>query len=165
MGEAFLNEDCLIELPPSIIIQKPQYHCSGSRLAKESRGPITGMPDMNGLPVDMRRIPPKGSELTETLFAEFFQDCWFKVTDQKKRLSFQVSWDKKTFPAMWIWQEFNYTKGYPFYGDCYAMALEPMSGNTPVLSEAVKDGTCHRLQPGETMETCIKAELSREQGG
>lgn len=160
MGKAFLNSNCRILLPKHEAIKPEQYHTPESRLAPSCLGSLSAMPGADGRLEDLTWLPPEGSGCAETLFITFPEEAWFAVTDTQKNIAFRVDWDKDTFPVMWVWQECNATKDYPFYGDCYALALEPMSGNTPILSEAVKDGSAHTLQPKESRFATLRASIS-----
>ncbi len=163
MGEALLNEHCRIELAPARV-QKPEaYDCSGSRLLPSCEGDWTRMPGKDGGAVDLSRLPPDG--VSETLFADLSGEGWFQVTDEKKRLRFRVEWDGALFPALWVWQEFGYTKDYPFYGGCRAMALEPMTGNTPTLAAAAEDGSAMVLPARASVSTVFTASLGTEYMG
>lgn len=62
---------------------------------------------------------------------------WYAFTNTKRGVGFGAVWDPKVFDCVWIWQEFHYTQGYPWYGRVYGSALEPFSS----LPKAHEKGT------------------------
>ena len=78
---------------------------------------------------------------------------WYGFTNTKLNVGFGAVWDRDVFDCLWIWQEFNYTKGYPWYGRVYGSAIEPFSS----LPGAHENGTrLLTLNGGETLETDFK---------
>ncbi len=157
MGQAFLNEHCVISVPDCRVSKWEQYDSPASRLLPECEGAFREMPGRNGGTVDLSRMPACGAGTEEMLFLEDVKEHWFGVTDTRKGVGFAVAWDGTEFPGLWLWQECNSNMDFPDYGRCYGMSLEPMTTNTPILAEAVKDGTCGVLAAGESRETWLVA--------
>ncbi|WP_313894030.1 hypothetical protein [Psychrobacillus sp.] len=55
-------------------------------------------------------------------------------------------------PNVWLWQEFNGLKNYPFYGACYVMGVEPNSASH-------HEGLMESIQKDEAIE--IKAKETK----
>jgi Domain of unknown function (DUF4432) len=69
-------------------------------------------------------------------------------TMRDDRVGLRVSWDARTMPYLWLWQEHGGTRGYPWWGRLRTVGLEPFSSRpTDGLAEAVRNGTALRLAP------------------
>ena len=79
---------------------------------------------------------------------------WYALTNPKLDLGIGLSWSLDVFSCVWIWQEFNYTATFPWYGRAYAMALEPVS-SLPLAHE--KNTRLLRFEPGQTIEARLTA--------
>jgi hypothetical protein len=112
--------------------------------------------------VDLSAVPPYGSGISEMTFVKGLKEHWYSVFDAGKEVGFALCWDKEAFPGLWFWLECNDFMDFPWYGKTYAMAIEPASTNTPMLADAVKDGTCCVLKPGESKTSWITAVAHRE---
>lgn len=161
-GEAFLNENCVINLPKCIVFKKSVYDSSKSRVAPDAEGSIDKMPGKNYSYLDLTKVPGYGSEISEMLFIKELEQCWYSIYDTHKSLGFGLSWDKRVFPYLWFWQEFNSQYDYPWYGRAYSMALEPQSSCIPILAESVKENMYLSLEPGESIETWLTAVVYRQ---
>lgn len=161
-GEAFLNENCIINLPEHKVFSDSAVNPQKSRIAPGATGSIKRMPGKNKSYIDLSEIPPSGSGISEMLFIKELEDCWYSIFDTKKSLGFGLAWDKKVFPYLWLWQEFNADTDYPWYGRTYSMALEPQSSYIPILSDAVKENMHLSLKPGESIETWLTAVVYKD---
>jgi hypothetical protein len=71
-------------------------------------------------------------------------------TIRDDRTALRVSWDARTMPYLWVWQEHGGTRAYPWWGRMRIIGLEPFSSYpTDGLAEAVRNGTALRLSPRE----------------
>jgi Domain of unknown function (DUF4432) len=71
-------------------------------------------------------------------------------TIRDDRVGLRVSWDGRTMPYLWVWQEHGGTRQYPWWGRLRTVGLEPFSSYpTDGLAEAVRNGTALRLAPRE----------------
>lgn len=101
-----------------------------------------------------RRIPPNGSRTADMSFLEDVREGWYAVANESLQVTVGVGWDAAAFPHVWLWQEFGGSAGYPFYGYCYVMGVEPCS--TPIsegLAESAARGYAFALEPGESRTT------------
>ena len=74
------------------------------------------------------------------------------------RVGLRVSWDARTMPYLWVWQEHGGTTAYPWWGRLRTVGLEPFSSQpTDGLAEAVRNGTALRLAPRETRDFDLTA--------
>lgn len=73
-----------------------------------------------------------------------------RYTIRDERIGLRVSWDARTMPYLWVWQEHGGTTAYPWWGRLRTVGLEPFSSRpTDGLAEAVRNGTALRLKPRE----------------
>lgn len=104
--------------------------------------------------VDHSRLIPVKREDEQMKYLLNLRSGWYAFTNTTLKVGFGAAWDPKVFDRVWIWQEFGYTKGYPWYGRVFASALEPFSS----LPRAHEQGTrLLRLEGGGVLETEWKA--------
>jgi galactose mutarotase-like enzyme len=114
-------------------------------------------PARGGGVVDIRAVPPTDSAISDMAYLTDLTDGWFAITSQSRGLGFGMSWDLDTFRHIWWWMAYGGNFGYPFYGRCFAMAVEPMSSYPAILPNAIAKGTQLRMEPGEERRTWLRA--------
>ncbi|MFQ6097377.1 MAG: DUF4432 family protein [Armatimonadota bacterium] len=114
-------------------------------------------PTRGGEVVDIRHVPPLGSEISDMAYLTGLTDGWFAITNQSRELGFGMSWDLDTFKCIWWWMAFGGNFGYPLYGRAFAMAVEPMSSWPAILPNAIAKGTQLKMAAGEERQTWLKA--------
>ena len=83
---------------------------------------------------------------------------WYALTNRDQGAGFAMRWDAQVFRYLWLWQEFAYAKGFPWWGRTYTIALEPWTGYPTLgLQEAIQRHTQVILQPGQTLTTRLSA--------
>ena len=75
--------------------------------------------------VDLRQVPPPHSG--RSLFATLgqFTTPRFTITSPRTGLQATLAWDSTHLPFAWLWQECHAEQGYPWYGQAYAVGVEP----------------------------------------
>ena len=74
-------------------------------------------------------------------------------TIRDDRVGMRVTWDARTMPYLWVWQEHGATRAYPWWGRLRTLGLEPFSSRpTDGLAEAVRNGSALRLSPREARD-------------
>jgi hypothetical protein len=74
-------------------------------------------------------------------------------TLRDERVGVRVTWDARTLPYLWVWQEHGATRAYPWWGRLRTIGLEPFSSHpTAGLAEAVRNGSALRLSPREARD-------------
>lgn len=152
-GAPFLREGCRIVLPDGArvlphpeAVNPPERRVAGDR---EHRWPLATAPD--GSEVDLSRVPGRGAP-SEMLYVTGLDEGRYELLDPSG-LGVRVEWDVELMPYLWIWQELGATTGYPWFGECCTLGLEPFSSYpTNGLAEAVANDTALRIAPGETRE-------------
>lgn len=56
--------------------------------------------------------------------------AWASVTNPQLGLTARISWDPGILPYAWWWQEFNSSRGFPWFGRARVFAIEPASTQT-----------------------------------
>ena len=133
--------------------------------------PALGDPFLSGdciLQVPARAfLPPNGvkgkwtGDLSEV--ADFGYICdldegWYGVRSRKHGFGFGLAWPLEVFPYLWFWRETHKSLGYPWYGRCNVMAVEPFSSIPGAgLVNAIAAGTAPLLHPGEVRHANLAA--------
>lgn len=155
-GEPFISSDCTIELPPCKIKVTKGDGLSNSRLKEGEEGDWPYAPGKEGGKVDLRRIPGPEEKTSEMIFLSELNEGWYRIRNEKLKLSFRLNWSLETFPFLWYWQVCKGSFNYPWYGRTYNIALEPFS-SLPNLEQAIKSGTQIKLNPHEEIKTNLSA--------
>jgi hypothetical protein len=101
----------------------------------------------------------------DNCYLKEFQEGWIAVQNRKRQVGFGLAWDPQVFRYLWIWQALGGGIGYPWYGQTYAMALEPWSSYPcEGLVTAIENGTAQQLQPGEALDAWPTAVVFEETG-
>lgn len=117
---------------------------------------------INGQPDDASIIPkasaPTYSELS--YLKGFGRQAFYELHNEKQKFGFRLSWNGELFKCLWLWQERNAIKGFPWWGDCYTVALEPWTSQwTDQPEEAIKNGEWLLLKPKEVVQTRLEARI------
>ena len=84
--------------------------------------------------------------------------AFYAIRNEKRNVGFALQWDGKLFKDLWYWQERNATTDFPWWGDCYTVALEPWTSlwtNQP--HEAIKNNEWLKLDAGSSIKTSFVA--------
>lgn len=84
--------------------------------------------------------------------------AFYAIRNQKRNVGFALQWDGELFKDLWLWQERNATKDFPWWGDCYTVALEPWTSpwtNEP--NEAIRNNEWLRIEEGSSIKTMFTA--------
>lgn len=145
-GAPFLSAACRIDTGAKTLLVDDAYAGTHNPLERGARfsWPFAS----NGL--DLSRVP--GQEARRDLLAYFadYEAGWYAITNTEMGFGVGLVWPKEIFPYAWFWQEMNASPGFPFYQNCYVMAIEPATsipgqGLTAVMK---KTGLHRSLPPG-----------------
>ena len=137
-GEPFLDDSCTISAPAKTLYDgKEEYP----------------WPSEGKVPV-YHEIPPRGAECGAMVYFLDLEEGRYDIRNANLDLGFRMTWDKEVFPYIWVWQEFNSSKGSPWFGRAYATAIEPVS-SLPFARE--EGGRMLSLGAGQTLETLLEA--------
>ncbi len=153
-GAPFLDETCTLHVPNDRM--KSDYHSGGphNRLLSEETTDWPNAQTVSGEVVDFSKIPPKDRRAVDMAYLTGLKEGWYVLSNKSMGLNVGVAWDIAAFPFVWLWQEFRGSFGYPFYGQCYVLGIEPCSSPTAKgLVESIEKGFSSMLHPGESKET------------
>ncbi len=162
LGAPFLSGNCRLYAPARVV----ETDDSNLFLAPQRRFESYPMIETaDGDPFDISRIPPPSARVTMQSFLRELAEGWYAVVNQETGLGFAMSWDLEVFPYLWLWEELCGSADYPWWGRCYVAGIEPNS--TPTgggLAQAVENGTQHRLPPGKSLHSVLRATAFVTQG-
>jgi galactose mutarotase-like enzyme len=82
----------------------------------------------------------------------------YQIVNEEKGIGFGLKWDASLFEYLWLWQERYATKDAPWWGNTYAVALEPWTAKSSTNpGEEIKKGNRLKLGPGSSIETSLQA--------
>ncbi|HTQ53156.1 MAG TPA: aldose 1-epimerase [Bryobacteraceae bacterium] len=158
LGAPFLDGGCRIQTPASTFLAHDVEIAETCRIAAGTRGNWPRMPGKGGREVDLSLVPLAQERVTEFGYLCDLSDGWYAVTNPALEFGFGLAWPKQVFPYLWFWQELRGSFGYPWYGRCYVMAIEPFTSLPGVgLSKAIENGTAPVLKAGGRVEASLAA--------
>lgn len=119
--------------------------------------------NVNGEKDDAQLIPDcKAAPYSELCYLKGFdKKAFYIIKNQEGTLSFKVGWDGDLFESLWLWQERYAIQDYPWWGNCYAVALEPWTSDwTDNPENAIRNGEWLKIKAGEVLTTNVSAEIN-----
>ncbi len=110
--------------------------------------------------IDASIIPPETAEPYADLayLSGYGQDAFYTIKDQSGEIGFTVRWNGEIFKYLWYWQERYATQDAPWWGDAYAIALEPWTSMHPSDPQAaISNRSYLRLEAGTRISTKLSA--------
>ncbi len=141
-GAPFLSGDCELVTPAAT------YLTHGDEL-KPERWPGSQM------------VSPPEQRVTTMGYLADLSDGWYEMRNGRFGLGVRWEWDTAQFPYIWVWRELSGSFGYPWYGRCYVMGVEPFSSIPGSgLTNAIAHGTAKRIAAGATIETKLRVSFT-----
>lgn len=160
-GLPFLDEGATIETNADSFMAEPNMPAH-RRFKDGQEFPWPMGEGIHGKPDDASIIPP----VTEAPYSDlcylkgYGQEAYYAIKSKKYDLNFRVNWNGEVFRYCWLWQERFATKDFPWWGQCYTVALEPWtSAGTEDPEGAIQKGEWLRIKAGETISTALDAHL------
>lgn len=154
-GPPFLEPGCQVFVPPS------RMNCPlalpNTRLAVPQAGTWPLAKGPGGEWLDLSTVPDSQIRSHDFVVLDDYSEGSFAIWNPRRKIGFRLRWDARLFPVLGFWQLYRGSEDYPWYGTNYLVAFEPACGLFS-LSEAAKEGTALRLQPGEPLQTTFQAE-------
>jgi Domain of unknown function (DUF4432) len=122
--------------------------------------------DAQGNRVDAHEIPPvNAGQYSELCCLDgYTQKSHYTINSKKYKVGFNLEWDGDLFRYLWLWEERYATKDFPWWGQCYTVALEPWTSPWTNESErAIGEGHWLRIAEGETIKTSLMASILNHQ--
>lgn len=156
-GSPFLAEGCRLHLPARTFTAHDAETSPSSRIAPSTTGSWPSVSGKHGI-VDLSVLPPTHERATEFGYISGLEAGWYGISNPATGFGFALEWPKEIFPYVWFWQELRGSFGFPWYGSCYVMAVEPFTSVPGCgLERAIASGTAPTLAAGSKVEARIAA--------
>lgn len=116
--------------------------------------------NINGKEDDASIVPPhSAAPYSDLAFLSGFDDqAYYTLKNEAKNVGFAVRWDARIFKHVWYWQERYASQDAPWWGNTYAVALEPWTNRwRPDPQNAINEGEWLRLEAGQVLTTQLEA--------
>ena len=115
---------------------------------------------------DQANIIPPAAEFpySELSYLYDFDDKGtYTLKHAQKNIGFTLNWDAAIFKCLWFWQERYATQDAPWWGDVYAVALEPWTSMwRSDAQESIAAGEWLKLERGQTISTKLSATITHD---
>lgn len=116
--------------------------------------------NIDGTKDDASLFPDEnGASYNELCYLEGYKkDAYYTIKNEENNLSFNVKWNGDLFKCLWMWEERHATEDFPWWGDCYTIALEPWtSPGTNNPDKAIEKSEWLKIKSGEVIRTSLNA--------
>jgi hypothetical protein len=111
-----------------------------------------------GATVDLSLLPDTAA--SEMLYVTDFSNASYEVR-QPNGMSVHVGWDREAFPYLWVWQELGDAQNYPWWGQLYAVGMEPFSSyGIDGLASAVENRSALLLSPHQVRTSWLEVRVA-----
>jgi hypothetical protein len=89
------------------------------------------------------------------------EQAFYSVKSKKFNIGFTLRWEGQVFPCAWLWEERYATQDFPWWGQCYTVAIEPWTSPwTKDPEQAIANREWKRIEPLETVVTELRASIN-----
>lgn len=155
LGEAFLDESCVIDIPARRGRTLPHW-TSDNKLVPDADFIWPHAPTRDGGALDLSHVQPRSAQQEDAVYLTELEAGWYAVTNRRLRLGFGQVWPLEVFPYICLWVVYGGSPGYPWYRQNYNLAVEPQSSIPEGLAQAVAAGTALRLEGGASLSLTLK---------
>ena len=149
-GAPFLDGDCRIFSNATALHADPNGPGPLLDAGATYDWPMAGRP---GQEFDVARVPDEGEPRSLMAYLAGFpgDTAWAAVVNQRLRFGIGMAWSTADYPYGWLWEELHGSSGYPWYGQVYALAIEPNTSYPGGMAEVLVTTKTHRvMEPGAT---------------
>jgi len=108
-------------------------------------------------------INADGERFYGQYYAMRLREGRYDLWNARERFGIRWTWPMDVFPYVHLWQELKGSFGYPWYGRCYVMGVEPFSSIPGSgLNAAIVYGTAPTLAAGRSIEATLTAEFVQD---
>ena len=85
----------------------------------------------------------------------------YEVRNSLTNIAFHVKWNADIFRCVWMWQERNAIEDFPWWGNCYTLALEPWTSKwTNDPDKAIANDDWLKIGAGRSIDTSLEAGIN-----
>lgn len=89
------------------------------------------------------------------------KEAFYSIKSKKYNIGFTLRWDGGLFPCAWLWEERYSTKDFPWWGQCYTVAVEPWTSPwTKDPEKAIANSEWRKIGAEETIATKLQASIN-----
>ncbi len=157
-GSGIIGTETELKLPESTFVVDDYLNTGNNQLKPGQKGKWPDALSTSGEHIDLSRFPEKGSmNFDDLVYIPHIGEGWFKLINERKRISFYAQWDSEIFKSLWIWRPFGGGSSPPWFGTIYGAGIEiatswPATG----LSEQISNGSAFRLKPYGSVSTQLQ---------
>ena len=159
-GQPFVSQDLHIDIP-AIKGRTQLNEVKQERLARNKVFEWPVAPGLNGVSVDLRKIPDDGERVQDDLVLTDFRDSRYRLYNSKLKLGVEVSWNSDVFRFLWYWLNWG-ALDYPWFGRAKVLALEPVTGSQDGLADNIVASKAVILPPAATLRGRVTMRLFAE---
>ena len=156
LGEPFLSDKCVVDLPGGTIINHPVDTHPNNRLLAglESSWPLTKL--KTGKDHYLSNIPAKEFNSYDMSYVSDMPEGWYAVTNRDLGVGIGIVYPKDLYKYLWYWQSFGGGTGYPFYGRTFNVGLEPFTSYpNDGLESAINNGSALTVGPSQRIDSIL----------
>ncbi|MBT4515490.1 MAG: DUF4432 family protein [Chloroflexi bacterium] len=158
IGAPFLSDKCRLDVPACTVLTDQESTDESSKLVTDHRGPWPNVPGKDGSVIDFTRMPPMEDRSLDMAYMTEMPEGWYAVTNEETGVGFGLRFPADVFPYLWYWRNLGGGWGYPWYGRCYNVGLEPCTSmSNGGLAGAIENQTARHFGAGESLSVTIKA--------
>ena len=87
-----------------------------------------------------------GRAISDMRYLAKLTEGWYRIENHQLGFGLKWNWDARLFPYVWLWRELFGSKGYPFYGRCFVVGVEPFTSIPGHgLKQCLQNGTAKFL--------------------
>jgi hypothetical protein len=157
VGPPFLSGDTRLYVPDCTVLTHPEAIDANSKLKPGHEGPWPNVPLANGNDTDFSHIPPPSDRSLDMAYMTGMSEGWYALHNPDG-VGWAVSYPADVFKYLWFWRNFAGGFGYPWYGRCYNLGLEPCTSfHNGGLKQAQENGTALLVAAGQSVSVTIHA--------
>ncbi len=158
VGPPFLSGNTRLYVPECTVLSHPESIDANSKLKPGHKGPWPKVPLADGTETDFSHIPPPEDRSLDMAYMTDMSEGWYALHNPEDGIGWAVSYPVETFKYLWFWRNFAGGFGYPWYGRCYNLGLEPCTSfHNGGLVQAQENGTALKVGAGESVKVTLHA--------
>lgn len=160
LGSPFLGPGCQFDTNAVEVVVDDVYDPPHSPLPAGHRSSWRSTSETLG------RFPSRGQPQQLLAYLSFAPGpAWYRVTNPALDLEFGVCWQASDFPFAWLFQEFDGSTDFPWFGNTYIAAIEPSTSMPALgLAHAEAQAAVDYLESGQSVTVSVSASFGPSRG-